>query len=84
MHATTTLSKYSALVMNFMSLVMPRGGRKVQKVPSKDHSKSTFKSVPLPSRAIFFKKNYKILKIFINFLVTYAEIYGFYFITSFY
>ena len=50
----------------------------------KDPGKSTFKSVPPPFWAIFFKKIYKILKTFINFLKIYTEIYGFYFITSFF
>ena len=62
MRAAATLLKCTALVMNFLSLNEAPRGRKVRKVPTKDHSKSTFKSVSLSFPAIFFKKVNKFLK----------------------
>ncbi len=62
MRATGTLLKYSALVMNFLSLNEAPRGHKVRKVPSKDHSKSTFKSETRPRTATFFKKVNKFFK----------------------
>ena len=61
MRATSTLPKCTARIMTFRSLIESDCGRKVRKVPSKDHSKSTFKSAPPYPDPHFFKKIYKIL-----------------------
>ena len=61
MRATTTLLKCTARIRTFRSLIESQCDHKVRKVPSKDHSKSTFKSAPPRFDPHFFIKIYKIL-----------------------
>ena len=84
MRPTATLPKCTARIRTFWSLMKPHCGRKVRKVPSKDHSKSPCKSETHPPDRYFFKKINKFFKRFNKKFKTYTDIYGFCLITSFF